>query len=264
MPDNWAAGVNPGQVVDYTAANPPPPPLSESTLVSAFDAQDLTAADVVVLRGYLGRSDIVKRARKYLTRARNDAITKLKDAGLAAGWSTYQVKQVADAMEDQAAGANEFAAAAAAAAVSQAKRGPVEADPVFADVVTLNSLLRSLTDIADQAKEHIPWRLYLSPRLDRYVDFHVSSLIAWRQEPGTENRDACTVWLRAFEIGSQMPIPYRLIQETTVAPSFAAWLNGQFVDDYAGDNASGGAWGTQAAFGTGKFCSTGTGKHCYD
>ena len=133
------------------------------------------------------------------------------------------------------------------------------------DIAEIEDLIDGLNGVRGPAHPHIPWRLYLTPRLDRYVDFHRSSLIAWRQEPKTERQDACTVWLRVFEQGAQVPIPYRLVSETTLVPSFATWINGQLVDDYADESASGGAWGDQTISGsntTGPHCSNRTGPRC--
>ena len=102
------------------------------------------------------------------------------------------------------------------------------------DLAVIEFLISSLNRIEGIAQPHIPWRLYLTPRLDRYVDFHRSSLLAYRRESRAERQDACTVWLRMFEEGGRLPIPYRVVHETTLGPSFATWLGGQVVDDYAG------------------------------
>jgi hypothetical protein len=260
---NWDPNRPPGRVEDYAAQAGDPP---TSSLVAAFEQQDLSASDAIVLRGYLGRSDIVKRARDYLTRARSDRIAAMREAALARGVSSYQTKQLADAMEDQAKdNVAAFRAAAAAAGISLADANALAADAAVGEVVDINSLLQSLDSIKTTVAQHIPWRLYLTPRLDRYVDFHRSSLIAWRQEPRAERQDACTVWLRVFEKGAQIPIPYLLRHETTLVPSFATWINGQLVDDHPDESASGGAWADQAISGsykTGPHCANRTGPRC--
>ena len=84
----------------------------------------------------------------------------------------------------------------------------------------------------------MPWRLYLTPRLDRYVDFHRSSLIAWRQEPKAERQDACTVWLRVVREGRAGSDPLPAGQETILVPSFATWIGGELVDDYLDQSAA--------------------------
>jgi hypothetical protein len=121
------------------------------------------------------------------------------------------------------------------------------------------------------AAEHI-LRIYLTPRLDCYVDFHRTCLVGWRYEAKAERQDAITVWLRAYDDGL-VPIPYRVVQETRIGPSFDAYLGGDLIDDYLGQAGSvSTAWGDQsAAFGrkpgTGTVCGAfgrkpGTGTVC--
>ena len=62
-PDNWAKGLQAGEGRRHSSPAVDPP---ESSLVEAFEGQDVTAADAIVLRGYLGRSDIIRRTREYL------------------------------------------------------------------------------------------------------------------------------------------------------------------------------------------------------
>ena len=145
------------------------------------------------------------------------------------------------------------------------KASELAANIASSDVPVIDLLIKSLRGLQPIARPHIPWRLYLTPRLDTYVDFHRSSLLAYRREAKSDRQDACTVWLRVFEQGAQVPIPYRLVTETTLVPSFATWINGQLVDDYGGESASGGAWGDQAISGsnrTGPHCSNRTGPRC--
>jgi hypothetical protein len=205
-----ASGLDPG--VRMAAEGTPP----ISSLVRALDAEELLE-EALVLRGYLGRSNIVERATQYLDRAK-------------------------DAAEDDAE-----------------KR-------------TIEDLKTQLRKAAAQAEKHVPWRLYLTPRLDRWVDFHESDLIAWRPEVKPDRKDAYTVWLRVFT-GEQKPIPYRLIHETRIGPTFGAYLSGELIDDYLDQSGSAStAWGDQsAAFGrkpgTGTVCGLferkpGTGTVC--
>ena len=100
--------------------------------------------------------------------------------------------------------------------------------------------------LAEPAAENI-LRVYLTPLLDRYVDFHRSCLIGWRHEAKAERQDAITVWLRAYDDGRR-PIPYRVVQETRIGPSFSAYLGGDVVDDYLGQPGSRtAAWDNQAS-----------------
>jgi hypothetical protein len=117
------------------------------------------------------------------------------------------------------------------------------------EIDQLDHLLNTLEGVRLLAAPHVALRLYLTPSLDRYVDFHRSSLLAYRREPRPERRDTFTVWLRVFETGSQMPIPYRVVQETVIGPSFATYLGGELIDDYLEQPGSSSAWGDQAVFG---------------
>jgi hypothetical protein len=317
------------------------PPVS--TLVEAFEGQDVTAADAIVLRGYLARSDIVERVRVYLKRAlrisqgdaetttttsltksitdelswpdtRKNAVAEGERAAeeaaravaRAAGLAKDQIDEVlaektkepSDPTKTRVKNVNDAAellkdeptlapvlryAAAVIPAQERADRveevlkkhgiEDEESRKQLASALTtagtaeLELLMKSLDAVTRLSKPHLPWRLYLSPRLDRYVDFHPSSLIAWRREPKVERQDACTIWLRVFEKGAQVPILYRLVSETTLVPSFATWINGQLVDDYSDEGVVSSAWGDQSisgAKGTGPLCNKGTSRLCLD
>jgi hypothetical protein len=139
-----------------------------------------------------------------------------------------------------------------------------------ARVAELDQLIQALQANTDVATRHAPWRLYLTPSLDRYVDFHLSSLLAYRREPSAERQDMVTVWLRLFETGGRVPVPYRVVEVTNIGPSFAAYLGGDLIDDYLGQSGSGSsAWGDQSAvYGggrpkTGVYCGRPkTGVYC--
>jgi hypothetical protein len=306
----------------------------QSSLVKAFEGQDVSSADAIVLRGYLGRSDILGRAQEYLERALriarasavSAATTSLTNtvsgpkvewpaardsartatataAGLAAGLTEDQAEQLAQTIaegpdaatqkrianlrkasglldkEKELAQILDGAAAVITAQANEERLGNAALSNAFgrdkservaagvtnSDVAVIELLIKALKGVTAIARPHIPWRLYLTPRLDRYVDFHRSSLLAYRREAKADRQDACTVWLRVFEMGAQIPIPYRLVQETTLVPSFATWINGQFVDDYGDESAFGAAWGDQAISGsykTGPHCSNRTGPRC--
>ena len=81
-------------------------------------------------------------------------------------------------------------------------------------------------------------------------------MIAYRQEPTNENKDACTVWLKLYEDGGVKPIPYRVIKVTNLIPSFGGYLGGELVDDFFNQpSTQSSAWGTQNALygGGGKY-----------
>ena len=210
----------PGRVEIPSRKNPP----GISSLVEAFENREERASDTIVLRGYLGRSDLLQWVVDYLRRS----------------------KRIENADANNAVGE---------AAVDE------END--------IEALIARVKALARDADEHIPWRIYLTPRLDRYVDFHFKSMLAYRREPKAERQDACTVWLRLFEEGGRVPIPYRVVHVTNLGPSFAQWLGGDLVDDYLGQPGSvSSAWGDQSAvFGrrpsTGVYCGTPrTGVYC--
>jgi hypothetical protein len=232
------------------------PPIS--SLVEAFRGQDVNAADAIVLRGYLGRSDILKRALDYLARAKRVAEAHV-DSVAARTLGTTIVERT-DLAEIQARAIEIFGEEARAEALARgAEAGEADAkaqqtsEAPDAEITGIGSLITALQGVMEKAEPHVPWRLYLTPRLDTYVDFHRSSLLAYRREAKAERQDACTVWLRIFEDGGRDPIPYRVIHETILGPSFAIWLGGESVDDSFGDSSSGSAWGDQASvFGGGK------------
>jgi hypothetical protein len=121
-------------------------------------------------------------------------------------------------------------------------------------IITLLKLIEKV------GKRDMPFRLYLTPRLDCYVEFHETSLLAVRREPSPARQDTVTVWLRAFEQGKRQPIPYRMVQETILGPSFTAYLGGDLIDDYLGQSdGSSTAWADQSAVFGGK---PSTGTHC--
>ena len=73
-------------------------------------------------------------------------------------------------------------------------------------------------------------RLYLTPRLDRYVDFHRTCVLAWRHEANSARQDMVTVWLRRTTTGTR-PITYRAIEEAVIGAAPAAYLGGELLDD---------------------------------
>jgi hypothetical protein len=94
-------------------------------------------------------------------------------------------------------------------------------------------------------EEHLA-RIYLTPRLDRYVDFHRSCVLAWRREAKSDRQDMFTVWLRRYD-DDNVAITYRAIDEAIIGAAPATYLGGDLLDDFL-DQASSqtGAWGAQA------------------
>jgi hypothetical protein len=180
------------------AGGAPPGLQGQSNLVTAFSGDIGSAADAVVLRGYLGRSTIVERILEFL------------DIALRTGSPKAEIEAV--------------------------RTGVIA--------------------LAKEAEEHYPRRVYLTPRLDRYVDFHPSCCVCAEPETQPGREDAVTVWLRPLD-DHRIPIPYRLVQETKIGPSYAAYLGGQLVDDYLEQSGpTNTAWGEQAGWGVAKKRTT--------
>jgi hypothetical protein len=121
-----------------------------------------------------------------------------------------------------------------------AKRNQENAEAIEAVKGKLDALIGPAADIL---------RIYLTPRLDRYVDFHKSCLIGWRFEAKAERQDAITVWLRSVDKTEPNPAPiaYRVVQETRIGPSSSAYLGGALLDDYLNQSGTqSSAWGTQS------------------
>lgn len=198
----------PGRVEIPTRSRPP----RVSSLVEAFYNRDELASETIVVRGYLGRSNLVDRIVDYLRSAGGE--------------------EPADSRE------------ALRRLVDQIPADPAEPLPKDVEIEQLIGAVRLLGKLADT---HIPWRVYLTPRLDQYIDFHFDSMVAYRQEPKAERQDACTVWLRLFEPNQVRPTPYRVVQVTNVGPTYSGWLGGELVDDYLGQPGfQSSAWGSQS------------------
>jgi hypothetical protein len=89
-------------------------------------------------------------------------------------------------------------------------------------------------------------RIYLTPRLDRYVDFHRSCLLAWRYEANSLRQDMVTVWLKRYD-NDNVAITYRAIEEAVIGAAPAAYLGGELLDDALSQPTSqSSAWGSGA------------------
>lgn len=172
---------------------PPPPPTS--TLVRAFEDRDRHAGDAIVLRGYLGRSDVLDEAIAFLEE-------------------------------------NKQANPAEQARTTRSK-----------------------------CEKLIPWRIYLTARLDRYVDFAWEDVLAWRPE-GKDGRDAYTVWLRRRTKDDDKPIRYVVVQKSNLGAGDFDYLGGELIDDYVGQPGSmSPVWDEQSYFPTGvkntyRYCTS--------
>lgn len=272
--------LRPGEVESPAPLMDPP----ISSLVSTFQGRVADAAESIVLRGYLGRSEILQRALAYLDRARGvlaqtqravgpawlaaavaaqpgppaaPAAANIQpavrlaimNAAQAAGVTQYQANRLATLLNQGMAAAT--AGDIAGWLTTNAGLNDVQAQGLARQIIgigmdVVDYLINTLRAVEDVAFPHIPWRLYLTPRLDRYVDFHRSSILAYRREAKAERQDACTVWLRSFETVGNRPILYRVVHETTLGPSYAEWIGGRVVDDYVEQPSSSSAWGAQA------------------
>jgi hypothetical protein len=85
---------------------------------------------------------------------------------------------------------------------------------VISNVISPGSTLRDV----------IPWRIYLSPMLDRYVDFKWEDVLGWQKETEPDRDDAVTVWLRSS-------VRYMVVE---IAPVVAAtgYVRGDLIEDY--------------------------------
>lgn len=113
-----------------------------------------------------------------------------------------------------------------------------------------------ISALAQPAADNI-LRIYLTPRLDRFVDFHRSCLLAWRFEAPANRQDAITVWLRGSD-DNRVQIRYRVVQETALGSSPSAYLGGELLDDYLGQGGGqSSAWSsTTGMYGGGKIGTT--------
>ncbi len=86
-------------------------------------------------------------------------------------------------------------------------------------------------------------RIYLTPRLDRYVEFERSCLVAWRVEANSLRQDMITVWLRRYD-DNDVKITYRAIEEAVIGAPPATYIGGELLDDALSESAAqSSAWG---------------------
>jgi hypothetical protein len=163
-PPDWPDGVRRADKNDPPAKQP-----SSSSLVVAFEPHERRASDALVLRGYLGRSDVFAKVLTFV-------------------------------------------------------------EEELRDTPGLRSKLEALVP-RKKLEAALPWRIYLSPRLDSYVDFFWRQVLAWRPERQSDRRDdGYTVWLRIRD-ENEVPYVYR-VYETAVLGSPGAYVGGALVEDY--------------------------------
>jgi hypothetical protein len=88
------------------------------------------------------------------------------------------------------------------------------------------------TDNIEKLRERASWRIYLSPNLDRYVEFNwQEDVVAYRPEADLGRGDAYTVWLRARGKDGA-PMHYVVVQRTPLVPPATGYIGGTLIDDY--------------------------------
>ena len=167
----------------------PGPSWRYSEIVAALEA---IPSDAIVIRGYLGQSDLLQRALALLKKlGKAPVVININDGAVPAK--------------------NEVKAVAAAFA----------------------KLFKGLHRL------DVPWRIYLSPRLDSYVEFRWADVVAYQREDEADRDSAYTVWLR------QRPArnPYRVVT-TRPLSSATGYVRGALVEDYMQREQAGGSAGS--------------------
>jgi len=167
----------------------PGPSKRYSEIVNSLEA---IPSDAIVIRGYLGQSDLLQRTLALLTKLRKaPVVIKVKDGAVP---TKKEVKAVA---------------------------------------ATFAKLFKGLHRL------DVPWRIYLSPRLDSYVEFRWADVVAYQREDEADRDSAYTVWLR------QRPDtnPYRVVT-TRPLSSATGYVRGALVEDYMQREQAGGSSGS--------------------
>jgi len=182
-------------------------------------------SDAIVVRGYLGRPDL------------GSAVELLKNALSDSAWLHTKV-------------VNNLKGAVAG----------VELTPK-----TLSDALEKLAPPKDgklvqdikKLPDTVPWRVYLSPGLDRYIEFDYKNCLGWRHYDPDVDGDAYLVWLRGRDENGQ-PIQYYVVDQSPLK-SGTAYVTGALFDDYlSGPQSRNNAWNEQQYGGglTGKSSHT--------
>ena len=110
----------------------------------------------------------------------------------------------------------------------------------------------------------LPWRIYLTARLDCWVEVPDwgTNVVHVQEETNSDRLQAFTVWLRRYSDDRECcRIHYRVISEGRLEKD-DRFLAGRLVDDYMarGDSASLGVWDEQ---GYGAVPTAKSLKHCF-
>jgi hypothetical protein len=177
MADQRGDGPKPGAILRPEAGATPPP---ASTLVDALKDDERKPGETIVIRGYLGPSDVFDRAVAYVRKlGTDDGINR-------------NIKELAEKI-----------------------------DVVVADAESRRQL-----------RERASLRIYLSPNLDRYVEFNWhEDVLAYRLEAHLDRGDAYTVWLRTRG-PNNAPKQYEIVQTTPLVPPATGYIGGSLIDDY--------------------------------
>ena len=118
----------------------------------------------------------------------------------------------------------------------------IDGNPVPADCA--NAVKDHLLASAGETPTELPWRIYLSPDLDCYIEFLETDVIAHQLEDEADREDSYTVWLKPRASSD----PYRLVD---MQPLTAAnrYIRGDLVEDYMQQAGPGsGVWDEQDAY----------------
>jgi hypothetical protein len=109
-----------------------------------------------------------------------------------------------------------------------------------------------------QPPANCPWRIYLTARLDCWVEVpDWGACVAFsRPEASTDRVDAHTVWLRTTDANNN-PQRYRVVSTQELDGEFARFVSGKLVENYLDHAASGTVTWDEQQFGptTGKLSS---------
>jgi hypothetical protein len=179
-----------------------------SGIVNVLGAAAQIPSDAIVIRGYLGRSNLLEQALSLLQRLAQPPTT------------------------------------------AQGTPTPVLA---AADIAAVTPVFQAVQNAPTTSA--LPWRIYLSPKLDCYVEFDwVPDLIAYKREWQADREDAYTVWLQRRPDSEP---PYRVVDIQPLTPA-SGYVRGDLIEDYMTRAGTRGVWNEQdsALRGyTGKYCA---------
>lgn len=107
-----------------------------------------------------------------------------------------------------------------------------------------------------------PWRIYLSARLDRWVEIDNWEECVLRVDPdnNTDRRDSWIVWLRRHALQDEAPIRYRIVTIGRLGDD-DDFVSGRLIEDYMTREASNNVVWDEQQYGptTGKLSN----KYCF-